>query len=361
MLVLCNVYITLLRTKYINFKHVRQVKKAWEGRVFLVRVLRDTTVSGRDRKWGVKKAKSRLLAQRYKEIKSVSDATWERVKSCGDLLEFAVDSRGRKRLEKAYFCKDRFCALCAWRRQLKMSYQTGKVLEASLQEEPGLQFLFATFTVKNCLGSELKAQLKQMHEAFRRMTNYKKLKTEVLGVVKSAEVTVNREDGTYHPHLHCIIGVRSNYVKGGHYISLDGWRSMWQKAMALDYKPMVSVKRVYSKDGEKSALQSGLHEVMKYQVKATDYLSEDDAGDRKIIETLRTELKGSRMVAYYGLFKEKRKELFGGDTVEEGDLRKVDDGVAFGEKVATILAEYDSHFKNYVVVKSVGTVRTFEN
>lgn len=59
------------------------------------------------------------------------------------------------------------------------------------------------------------------------------------------EVTRNWDNnsewyGTYHPHFHILLAVPTNYFSKN-YIKQSEWTDMWQRAMKLDYTPIVHV------------------------------------------------------------------------------------------------------------------------
>ena len=64
-------------------------------------------------------------------------------------------------------------------------------------------FCFGRLTTKNVFtGKELNEEISNLNKAFHRLTDYKKVKKNMLGYLKAAEVTVNQKDGSYNQHLH---------------------------------------------------------------------------------------------------------------------------------------------------------------
>lgn len=316
-----------------------------------------------ERNWWKYKRQSLALADRLfllsardmeTELKKglVKKAT--KVRGCGQVLKFKKEADGRHlKLYQAFFCKDRLCAMCQWRRQLKVTYQMRKTIEQALSEYPGSRFLFLTLTVKNVPGSELRSTLSSMNASFRNLIRWKKVTVDLLGFIRSAEVTVNRATMMYHPHLHILLMVRPSYFKGGHYFSHDEWQSMWRKAMKLDYDPQVNIQVIKpnGKYHNSSTLLSAVSEVGKYEVKPVTYLSADKPKDAEIIQTLETQLKNSRMVTYGLCLKSINKRLFKDESPDDkdADLIHVDGDNSVEATAETVTAIWNSCIKNYVI------------
>lgn len=317
----------------------------------------------KERKWWLYKRQSLGLAERLlliaeskqeMEIQQKFNSRADSVLTCGDVLRFKKEPDGKHmKLYQAYFCKDRLCAMCQWRRQLKVTFQMRRTIEQALIEYPGSRFLFLTLTIRSVKGDELRNALRSMNVAFRNMIRWKKVKADLLGFVRSAEVTVNKNTMMYHPHLHVLLMVRPSYFKGGHYFSHSEWQSMWKKAMKLDYDPMVNIQVIKpnSKRKNSQTILSAVAEVGKYQVKPTTYLTADKPQDALIIETLERELKNSRMVTYGLALKDINKRLFKDDDAssDNADLIHVDDDDSIKATAETVTATWNSKIKNYVI------------
>ncbi len=259
--------------------------------------------NGKRQPWRQKKIENLKYAN-YLQILKFKKAY--RVHECAEKLAFAVDSNGKKKLYQAWFCKSRLCPMCQWRRSLKVTYELKKVLKTAIEEYPKAKFLFLTLTVKNCTGTELKSTLKKLTGAFHKLSKYKKVTKNLLGYVRSTEITVNEKDGTYHPHIHVLLMVKSTYFKGhDNYITQNEWTELWKRASKLDYTPMVSLKQIYDNKG-KGALNSAALEVAKYQLKSKDYLNDDvdDEINLRHLKDLEEALAGTRQYGYGGVLKE---------------------------------------------------------
>lgn len=239
----------------------------------------------------------------------------ERMKTCAQWLSFLKQDDGRLKLHDARFCRVRLCPICQWRRSLKTFAQMSQVLE--IAKSDGYQFLFLTLTMRNCSGSELSDGLTRILLSFNRLMKYKDVQKSVKGYYRGCEVTHNVRTDEYHPHLHVILAVKPAYFNGQTYINHDKWVSLWQRALQVEYTPVVDIRRC--KGGARVTA-----EACKYAVKPSDILNMDDWD--MTVETLRVldeALENRRFVGLGGILKEIHKSLHL-DDMEEGDLVHVE-------------------------------------
>lgn len=192
-----------------------------------------------------------------------------------------------------------------------------------------------------------------MGRAVAKIFQYTKVAKNLLGYVRSTEVTVNHEAGQpmYHHHMHVLLFVKNHYFKGtDNYISQVEWTGFWQRAMKLTYVPMVNVEAVKpSVNRHKNYLLASAQETAKYQVKSKDILTNNQEQDLQVIDDLEQALAGSRQISYGGLLKEIRKQLQLED-VENGDLINTDcDNQEPDQVVREIVAKRDYLRKNYFI------------
>ena len=314
------------------------------------KVLVDKSRSGKVRPWRERKLEN-LQYSDYLQILHYKKA--HRVKECGEVLRFVEDEQGHKKLAQTWFCHSRLCPLCNWRRAMKQSNQLTQILEEAVKQRKTGRFLFLTLTVENTTGKQLKSELRQMGRAVRDLMRYKKPAKNLLGYVRSTEVTVNHEadQPMYHHHMHVLLFVKSLYFKGSdNYISQSEWTGYWQRAMKLTYVPIVNVEAVRPNvNRHKNSLLASAQETAKYQVKSKDILTNNPEQDLQVIDDLEQALAGSRQISYGGLLKEIRKQLQLED-VENGDLINTDSGDQETDQVVReIVAKWDYQRKNYFV------------
>jgi len=215
--------------------------------------------------------------------------------------------------------------------------------------------LFWTLTTKNVQdGTELKKELSRMSEGFNRLIKYKKINKNLLGFFRATEVTVNKQDGSYNQHMHVLVFVKSTYFANKeNYITQDELSELWQKSMKLDYKPVVYIQVVKPKqrtNKQENALLAAAKETAKYPVKSTDYLTDDEQENLRVVQDLETGLHGKRLVSYGGIFKEIRKELKLKD-IEEAELITTDSVDEDKEEITAkeIVARWNWERKNYFI------------
>ena len=159
-------------------------------------VLSDKKKNGKVRPWRDKKIANVAY---YELLEILVFKKAKRVSMCGDILEFDITTEGEMKLAKAWFCKSPLCPMCNWRKSMKLSVQTTKIVTEVIRQKPKARWLFLTLTLKNVYdGEQLDQSLKQMAEGFRRLMMYKKVQKNMVGFMRSTEVTVNLKDGSYN-------------------------------------------------------------------------------------------------------------------------------------------------------------------
>lgn len=310
------------------------------------KILKDISRNGKERPWRERKLENLQYAE-YLRILNFKKAN--RVKECGEVLRFVADDEGRLRLYQTWFCKSRLCPLCNWRRSMGQSNQLMQILDEAHKQRKTGRFLFLTLTAENASGENLKQEIRKMGRAVYKLFQYKKPAKNLLGYVRSTEITVNK-NGTYHQHMHVLLFVKPTYFKdSANYINQAGWSKLWQRAMKLDYQPIVNIEAVRSNKAKgKNSLIASAQETAKYQVKSKDILTNDQERDLQVVENLERGLAGSRQISYGGLFKEIRKQLQLED-VDDHLINVDDDKVKIDEVVREVVAKWDYQRKNYFV------------
>lgn len=332
-----------------------------------INILKDTRADGKERDWKGKKKRSLLMAEHHAAVEDLRKKA-DRMYDCGNYLVFKMKD-GRLKLYQAYFCKARLCPMCNWRRSLKIAFQNKKIIQA-VNEREKVQWVFLTLTVRNVEGNELKTTMDQMTKAWNRFAGYAKFKKSVKGYFRAMEVTRNWDKesnwyGTYHPHFHVLLCVPNSYFQAKYYISQNEWTSMWQRAMQIEYTPIVHVAKVKPKRETTDFVeveqemrktieeQNAVFEVSKYPVKDTDVIRGNEVTPDNIqtVKDLDKALAYKRLIAYGGWLKEIHKELKLSDS-EDGDLIHIDeesDDVANG--AVDVMAYWHVGLNNYVIKK----------
>lgn len=313
-----------------------------------LQTLKDVSKTGKDRKWKERKLKNIELAS---QLDILGYRSFERVYQCAEVLKFVEQSDGTKKLYQSYFCKNKLCAICNWRRSMKYSYQASKIVEEAMTRQPKGRFLFLTLTVKNVTGQELNQAMTDILIGFNRLMKYKKVDKNLIGFLRATEVTYSKELDNYHPHLHVLLMVKPGYFRSkDDYLTQEEWTELWQKAMKLDYTPMVDIRAVKADKGK--GLKGAILETAKYPVKPFDVTDEKtdftDQEKLQIVDDMLIGLHRKRQIGFGKLFKEIKKDL-DFDDLEDGNLVQTGedkDGTSSGREIVAI---WNWERKNYFV------------
>lgn len=306
-------------------------------------ILVDKNSRGKERDWRGRKILSLKLADIFKELQYKKTFV-ERVISCGDTLQFVQNQDGNLKLYQAYFCKNKLCPMCNWRRSMKYSYQTSRIVDEAIKQSPKGRFLFLTLTVKNVEGQALNSTISQLTKSFDRLFKRAKVQRNLLGYLRSVEVTHNENDKTYHPHIHVLMMVRPSYFQSKKdYITQKEWSDMWSQSLKVDYVPMIDIRTV--KETGKG-LRGAVLETAKYPTKPIKF----DVENKQVVDDLYNGLYRKRQLGYGGLFKTIKKQLQL-DDVESGDLVHTSDDKENISKGTEIVAIWNASKQNYYLKK----------
>lgn len=306
-------------------------------------ILVDKNSRGKERDWRGRKILSLKLADIFKELQYKKTFV-ERVISCGDTLQFIQNQDGNLKLYQAYFCKNKLCPMCNWRRSMKYSYQTSRIVDEAIKQSPKGRFLFLTLTVKNVEGQALNSTISQLTKSFDRLFKRAKVQRNLLGYLRSVEVTHNENDKTYHPHIHVLMMVRPSYFQSKKdYITQKEWSDMWSQSLKVDYVPMIDIRTV--KETGKG-LRGAVLETAKYPTKPIKF----DVENKQVVDDLYNGLYRKRQLGYGGLFKTIKKQL-ALDDAENGDLVHTSDDKENISKGTEIVAIWNATKQNYYLKK----------
>lgn len=141
-----------------------------------------------------------------------------------------------------------------------------------------------------------------MTKGFMRLSQYKKIKKNLLGYIRTTEITINEKKKEYHPHMHVILFMKSTYFSGKqNYISKTQWTAYYKKARKLEYDPIIDIRTIKNKNDNE--FLNAVQEVAKYQVKDSDFITGNINRDLEVINTLENALKGTKSISYGGIFK----------------------------------------------------------
>lgn len=327
--------------------------------------------SPRDKPWDINKPLSLKVAMLYQG--TIRDRLAGKIQGCAGYLEFNrfIDPKTGERwirLNKAFFCRSRFCVVCQWRKSLMWRGRFLTAMPAILRDFPSSRFIFLTLTVRNCDLTDLRSTLDEMNRAWRRMIQRKSF--PAIGFARSTEVTRNWDvyyrdayqgrmsvrkleewktkhrrynfdrlrlevTDEAHPHFHALLMVPSTYFNGNYYLSQRDWTDLWQSCLQVDYPPRVDVRAIKpNKDwiadnsdeiGAEKLLAGAIVETFKYSIKPQDLTGEGTEDDRQWLLKLTKELENTRAVALGGVLKNyisdvEPENLIGEDGEAEGVL-----------------------------------------
>lgn len=269
-----------------------------------------------------------------------------RMERCGDFLQFAsgVNADGSlapHRLVGANFCRIRLCPTCEWRRFLKNSYNSSRILHHL--RGVGYQFVFVTLTVRNVVGDDLKDTVSHMYSSIRRLLQRSEVcghKGRNAGPVKGYQYTLevtrnnNRSSdwyGTFHPHFHCIFAVLPEYFTGADYLSKGRLLELWRESCRDDGITQVDIRAIRKNRKGFDDIDSAVAEISKYCCKPSDFLDRTDPLERQeVVFDLFHALRGVRLVNRGGVIRKAFRFLKLEDE-EKGDLVNLtlEDGEVF--------------------------------
>lgn len=218
------------------------------------------------------------------------DKRAENIQSCGTYIGI-TQIENVTHIVKSNFCRDRLCAICAWRRQSKFIAQTMPILN---QIADDYRFLFMTLTIKNCEIEDIKKNIDIILQGFHRLFMRRKFKRVIKGLIRSVEITYNEKENTVHPHMHILAVVDKDYFNNAEdYITHDELMRNWKECCRLNYNPIVDIRRV-------NDTGAGAVETMKYSLKPTIKDEALRAFDM---------LKGKRLISFTGIIRELRAQM----------------------------------------------------
>jgi len=316
-------------------------------RAFFMITLKDISKTKKERPWRAHKQLTGELIKVYTELSTDPDKKdyyQKKVYSlsgCGNNLTFVQCPAGHQeaqRLKLAYFCKQRLCPMCQWRRSLFTFHDFLSVAHRAQENNPGIQFVLITLTAKNVTGNDLQKEITHYMDSYKRLCRYKSFKKSIIGTYRTFEITANEERNDFHPHFHIIGAVKKSYFKTDNlnYITHDQLMSMWRKAFQIDYDPNVDIRKVKKRQkniqtvfeeikeeikhlsaekmseaiiqelAKNDIAQAGA-EVAKYSVKVSDILKQKNRNE--VVEVLDSVLYNRRFISYGGILDDARKQL----------------------------------------------------
>ena len=226
--------------------------------------------------------------------KHFSSKTISRIEECCvNVQSVLTEDNETGKVVKAHRCMNRFCPVCAATSARKKAFMLKTILEA-MKENEDYKFLFLTLTVPNVLASDLKTELDEQYKALKRFIQLKEFKKIALGYVRKTEITYNNIRNDYHPHIHLLIAVDSDYFTRENYVKREKWLEIWQNS-----KKDKSISQVDIRVADESSFR----ELSKYEAKDKEYLHYS----QEVFDVFYEALKGRKTMTYNGCFNEYKK------------------------------------------------------
>lgn len=287
----------------------------------------DTLLANEARKlvkevYQLKKESNIKLSEKYKELALNDNYDYymskaDRLRNCSTALEFArVDNKTQ--LVHTNNCHVRLCNICQYKRSVSVFRNTRKMYNHIITHTAYSKFLFITLTIKNVKAENLNEALDTLNYAVRKMRQYKKIKTVALGMLRTIEVTYNKRENTYHPHIHMLLHTSRNLYAGRNYITQNELAKIWTSCIKSDYKAIVHIQTFKHNSAKEFA------EIAKYSVKASDYIN----ASNDVLATLDSCLHKRRLISCSGTFRAAQKALKIADMEERTEYKQKLDDIA---------------------------------
>lgn len=242
-------------------------------------------------KLAIKKAYNKQVIEYLRAVHEPDRA--DRVLHCGEHIGITTID-GIAKIVKADFCRERLCAVCAWRRQAKFTAQTFPIL--SILEQRGYEFIFVTLTIANMKYDKLEAAVDSLLCGYALLRHRRKIKRSWVGIIRSVEMTYNADSNTFHPHLHLLVAVPHEYfINRDLYITQGELADMWADCIGACYTPVCHIEKV------KGDTTAAAVETIKYALKPTDA--------KQAFSAFFYILRGRRLISFCGIFAKLRREL----------------------------------------------------
>lgn len=240
------------------------------------------------------------------EVANATARTLDVVKSCGDVVKYAIAYEGdmksvkHKKLLYTETCGNRWCLRCMQRKALSDALEI-YTLANYLYTEKNYRFLFITLTAPNCSGDDLRDTISQFNKGIDRLFKREPYCSDFKAWITKVETTYNVKRKDYHPHLHVLVAVDKRYLKDSdRFVSNDRLRKDWRDVFGDDTITQVDIKKA-SGDTKRKRMKSVL-ELAKYTAKPSHYLR-----DQKVFDTFFDAMKNRQALRFCGEFSELHK------------------------------------------------------
>lgn len=250
-----------------------------------------------DNTYGVKKYTQETV---LKYIKSwISSSQYGYMLRCGNFLDFVSDvERNKHKLVFANFCKNRFCPICNFRNSMRNAMMLQTVLKA-IKYDFNYSFYFITLTVPNVSGERLNDEIGLLNDSVKKLFKRAEIKRISKGYIRKLEVTYNKHDKSFNPHIHLIIAVNKSYSASKLYLSKSKWLKLWRSVtnkkgideIGRDEISQISVQPLRNSEQD-------IFEITKYAAKDFDLIY-----SQEVFDVFYNSFKGKNLLTFNSIFK----------------------------------------------------------
>ena len=244
------------------------------------------------------------------------------IASCMNYWDTKVYHENKKiELLRTFRCKDKFCTNC---KRVRVSELLTQFIPHFTELSEIYKAMLLTITVPNVPGEQLRQEIGKMFEKYRRFQrlfagklehkeSYKDRQYDFVGAIRSLEVTYNKRENTFHPHLHILLFINDRAPAAfwsktitGEYCNVkrqhnmispadEEIRTLWTRLYKdIDRRTQNVITDNYICDIRPINGIQGILEVLKYSFKTRDILNFD------VFYYLRGALHGRRLKQGYG-------------------------------------------------------------
>lgn len=250
------------------------------------------------------------------------DKLAEQICKCSEVSDIAVcQSCGQKYFAGTFYCKSRFCSICAKNRALAWLAKLVPLFKEYLGK--GYKIFMLNLTIKD--QKDLSVGLDALSSAWRYMTHEDKVSRNKFrelncGGVKSVEVKIGANSGIWHPHIHAMVMYKpKRQLKVRQYAE---YKELWERAVRTAFNCSDESAKFGSVDirgirnsKKNTSLVSAIVETFKYIAKFV-WLELSSKQVNELVETARGKHFISAWGELYGL-KKQVEELLERTTEEE--------------------------------------------
>lgn len=229
------------------------------------------------------------------------DELADKIYHCADVTDIATCKRcGQRYFAGTYYCKSRFCSICAKLRAMAWLSKLVPLLNDYIAK--GYKVFMLNLTIKD--QEDLEKGLEYLLTAWRYMTHDEKTMRKTFrqlncGGVRSVEVKIGKGSGVWHPHIHSIVLYKP--LKGEKVKQFESYKKLWECSVRSAFGCSKGSEKLGSVDirgikGKKNKdLMGAIVETFKY-ISKFDWLQFSPDKVKELVE----KTKGRHFISSWG-------------------------------------------------------------